>query len=1268
MGVMNHSCMQGKRNLRWLGLVSMLNWTALFLSVFLLSDNSYTDNPTRGDWRVGDVKKYMNKVNGCYGHKLQLYPNVTELEINEGDALKIKCTSNDYVEFYYPDTYYLRGVMMSDYEIYPEEKSRRKTFLRESTVVGDTGWYGCANINKKITHKTSKDMNDPSVRWMYVYVKSKESAFIQSNWYALPPMGCLPYFAIFPCRTTSPGINVTLTTSDPNLQRIINRNAFFDPRIGFVLKNLNLFDPEKQFNSIFCEVKNDDFTDKTMVFPKSYFRNCINEPTIKIEGKNKVFMGSTLSMTCTVKIYVENQIQESQNSNVDLITSKLVIKNVTNEDEGNYTCQVRSSFNEHRSTNIFIKVHDTNPYISLSSENSDKAYVIGDLVMLTAHVDAYPPPTLTWLTSNGTEIVFGKKFRLPRFKRQYPKYPESNLMISDVQMEDQGVYTLRANNSNEIKLLNFSVTVYEKPRVVLNQAKLKSYYGFNKTTTFSCQAAGYPPPNISWFYKMCPDYYLINNCNTVKMEGEPGRNEMYSELKVNMESFGKIICKACHAYDCDSEEYNTQITDGVDDAPYGIIGPEEAYDGENVTLICAAVKHDYLSVTWLDDSFNKISNSAKVQVASTKTKFTIRKELVIYNISQSDEKDYHCSVMSDIKSTKTISFYLNVKLQKKPYFITDNMNATNVTVLTTDARNAIHLYCFVGGTPAPKITWYKNDALLNLPEDRFSLFSNDQKLIIRYLEEDDSGNYSCRAENRFGKVEKYQRVNVTEIEYPSLQLTMIVWFIIILILLSIYLRMKVQNEKMMREQLLKAGLAYFEEGAIDLINPELTVNDQAEYLPYDKKWEFPRKQLKLGQQLGSGAFGVVVKAEAFGICATEPVTTVAVKMVHENAESVYIRALVRELKIMMHLGQHLNIVNLLGACTKNIDKREFLVILESCDYGNLQDYLRYHRGNFVNQIDPSTGDFNWCIQKKVKRAKRVSSAVNSYLEMACSSNHVNLASTKTQNSRNPMEFRSSSYYDDLSWRSNYEGNYENWKPKCICSHDLLSWAYQVANGMEYLSKKKVLHCDLAARNILLSTNNIVKICDFGLAQTLYKDINYTRLHDVKLPFKWMAIESLRDGVFSTKSDIWSFGIVIWEFFTLAEPPYLGMGAFEVYQKLIDGYRMRLPKYATKYLYNIMLNCWEDEPTLRPSFTKISESIGMLLDKRTRMHFQKSYHEYENINTEADLKRENDYLANMSSPDHVALALPQQDHENGLLQGYFRKLDKENGDKPEPHGQ
>lgn len=141
----------------------------------------------------------------------------------------------------------------------------------------------------------------------------------------------------------------------------------------------------------------------------------------------------------------------------------------------------------------------------------------------------------------------------------------------------------------------------------------------------------------------------------------------------------------------------------------------------------------------------------------------------------------------------------------------------------------------------------------------------------------------------------------------------------------------------------------FVKGNPDSINPDLPIDEQTELLPYDRRWEFPRDQLKLGKvgefsrnltcvnnllhslmstgkQLGAGAFGRVVKGEAVGIDNSEPVTTVAVKMVRSQGNMFGLKALMSELKIMIHLGSHLNVVNLLGACTKSVSKGKFKFI------------------------------------------------------------------------------------------------------------------------------------------------------------------------------------------------------------------------------------------------------------------------------------------------------------------------------------------------------
>ncbi len=172
----------------------------------------------------------------------------------------------------------------------------------------------------------------------------------------------------------------------------------------------------------------------------------------------------------------------------------------------------------------------------------------------------------------------------------------------------------------------------------------------------------------------------------------------------------------------------------------------------------------------------------------------------------------------------------------------------------------------------------------------------------------------------------------------------------LLILLSIYLCYKVRGKKQQIAELKAAGLANFEEGNIESINPEISIDEQADLLPYDKKYEFPRERLKLGKQLGAGAFGVVIKGTAEKIVTYEDETTVAVKMVKKQADNEVMKALVSELKIMIHLGQHLNVVNLLGAVTKNIAKRELMVIVEYCCFGNVQSFLVKHRPYFVDQV------------------------------------------------------------------------------------------------------------------------------------------------------------------------------------------------------------------------------------------------------------------------------------------------------------------------------
>lgn len=111
---------------------------------------------------------------------------------------------------------------------------------------------------------------------------------------------------------------------------------------------------------------------------------------------------------------------------------------------------------------------------------------------------------------------------------------------------------------------------------------------------------------------------------------------------------------------------------------------------------------------------------------------------------------------------------------------------------------------------------------------------------------------------------------------------------------------------------------------------------------------------------------------------------------------------------------------------------------------------------------------------------------------------------------------------------------------------------------------QVLHGDLAARNILLCENNVVKICDFGLARSVQQECNYKKTSDTPLPFKWLALEAITDQVFNSKTDAWSFGVLMWELFSMGSAPYPGMDADDqLFSKIRDGYRMAKPELSTQ---------------------------------------------------------------------------------------------------------
>ncbi|NWR82712.1 TIE1 kinase, partial [Furnarius figulus] len=164
----------------------------------------------------------------------------------------------------------------------------------------------------------------------------------------------------------------------------------------------------------------------------------------------------------------------------------------------------------------------------------------------------------------------------------------------------------------------------------------------------------------------------------------------------------------------------------------------------------------------------------------------------------------------------------------------------------------------------------------------------------------------------------------------------------------------------------------------------------------------------------------------------------------------------------------------------------------------------------------------------------------------------------------------------------------------LTSQQLLQFASDVAKGMQYLSEKQFIHRDLAARNILVGENLASKIADFGLSRG---EEVYVKKTMGRLPVRWMAIESLNYSVYTTKSDVWSFGVLLWEIVSLGGTPYCGMTCAELYEKLPQGYRMEKPRNCDDEVYELMRQCWRDRPYERPPFAQISMQLIRMLEAR-----------------------------------------------------------------------